>query len=375
MIKKQNVLHALHVWDKRMTLQKTVPVRELASLIGLLNSTRLQYNRASLYLVKMNRVKCGCVAREGWEGKCVVTHMLSGELAWWQKIIADNVPASLWRLPLPEAHLFVDASPSGWGAWLHQDDGRYHAFGTWPVTVQNQTSNFREMLAVSTAIKSYLSRMILHSGIHLRIHSDNTSVVFNIQRRAAAKNLYHSLRDLFNICAKSDIIITAQHVKGVNNGVADSLSRLSRSGDYSICPGVFENICEQLQITPDVDLFATSENTQLPKYFSPLLSDNTDVRDALSIPWDGMLPLVHPPIPLIGKCLRKILAENCTAVFVLPFWKGQSWNSLLGSMIKRTFVIGKSEEVLKAGKIMNAKGDKLPPGVMVAHLLEPPYIF
>jgi hypothetical protein len=199
--------------------------------------------------------------------------------------------------------------------------------------------------------------------------------VFNIQRKAAARNLYHPLRQLFNLCDANDIAISAEHVKGEKNGVADSLSRLSRSGDYSLKPGIFGSICKNLHVDPDVDVFATSKNTQLPMYISPLHTDDAPVRDALSVPWDEMLPLVHPPIPLIGKCLRKILTENATAVLVLPHWKGQSWSTLLGKMSRLEFVIGKSEEVLKPGRIMIRKGDKLPPGYIAAHLLHPPYLF
>jgi hypothetical protein len=300
--------------------------------------------------------------------------MISGELEWWQRVISSNTPSSLCPLPQPTAHLFTDASPSGWGGWLHQDNTCYHAFGSWPESVKNQTNNFREMLAVSTAIKSFLSRMILHTGIHLRIHSDNSSTVFNIQRRAASRNLFHPLRDLFNLCDKNDLVLTAQHVKGTNNGVADSLSRLSRSGDYSLNAGLFQQMCDTLDVRPDVDLFATSNNKQLPVFISPNDGDNTPSQDALAVNWSGSIGFIHPPIPLLGKCLRKILQENAAAVIVLPNWKGQSWNTLLGRMSKKMMILGKSEEVLTKGRIMIRKGDKLPPGYLAAHLLHPPYI-
>jgi hypothetical protein len=301
--------------------------------------------------------------------------MISGELAWWQKTIQTNSPTSLSPLPQPDAHLFVDASSTGWGAWLHQGDERFHSFGFWPECIRNQTSNFHELLAVSCSIKCYLFRMILRSGTHLKIHSDNSATVFNIQRKSAARNLYHSLRDLFNLCANNEISITAVHVKGVENSVADSLSRLSRSGDYSLKAGVTQQLCAALQVTPVVDLFATRENAQFPSFVSPMLGDHTLVRDALGITWAAQLNFVHPPIPLIGRCLRKILAENASAVVVLPHWKGQSWSNVLNKMSKNMTIIGNSEEVLKPGSIMASKGDKLPPGLLAAHLLQPPYTF
>jgi hypothetical protein len=372
--KKDNVLFLLHQWEKKMSKRKLVLVRELASLIGILSATRPQHCRASLYLVKMNRLKCATVNREGWDGRCFVTHMICGELHWWQKTIATNEPSHLSPLPLPDGHMWVDASPSGWGASLKLSEGNFRAFGLWDENVSNQTSNFREMLAVSCAIRSYLSRCILQGGLHLRIHSDNTSTVFNIQRKAAARNLYHPLRQLFNLCIANDIEISAIHVKGEKNFVADSLSRLSRSGDYSLKPGVFSSICEHLHIAPDVDVLSASKKAQLPHFFSPLHTDSAPIRDGMSVSWKEFVPFLHPPISLIGRCLRKILTENTAAVLVLPHWKGQSWSTLLDKMSKHEFIIGKSQNVLQAGKIMNRKGDKLPPGYIVAHWLSPPYV-
>jgi hypothetical protein len=160
---------------------------------------------------------------------------------------------------------------------------------------------------------------------------------------------------------------------GEINKTADSLSRLSRSGDYSLKRGVFEDVCSRLDIQPDIDLFATKRNAQLPQFVSPVSADNSGVRDALSIPWGGMTVYVHPPIPLVGKCIRKIIAENATAVLIVPHWKGQSWDTILGKVSKSSIIIGRSEEILQPGRKMREKGDKLPPGYLAAHVLSPPY--
>jgi ribonuclease HI len=300
--------------------------------------------------------------------------MISGELEWWKKEIGLNAPASLRPLPLPDVHLWVDASPVGWGAWLQMSHGRYYAFAVWNDTVKEQTSNYKEMLAVVCALRSFYKRMIFVGGTHLKIHSDNSSVVYNIQRKVAGRNLYHPLRALLNLCAQHDTIVSAQHVRGVSNAAADALSRLSRSGDYSLRSGIFDDICKNLNVFPDIDLFATKSNAQLPLFASPIIGDNAPITDALSVNWGDRMLFLHPPIPLIGRCLRKIASENSECVLVLPHWKGQSWNILLNKMSKSMCVIGKSEDVLQPGSLMTKKGDKLPPGCLAAHLLVPPYL-
>jgi hypothetical protein len=127
-----------------------------------------------------------------------------------------------------------------------------------------------------------------------------------------------------------------------------------------------------MEVAPQVDLFATAANAKLPLFFSPMGEQGMQSRNALEIQWKG-LPYIHPPIPLIGRCLRKILLENASALVVAPHWSGQSWSVLLNKMAKRQMVIGKSEEILLPGNQMTQKGDKLPPGFLAAYLLRPPY--
>jgi hypothetical protein len=52
-------------WIGWATAAKTVRAREIASLIGTLSATRPQHECASLYLAKLNRLKCVAVAAEG----------------------------------------------------------------------------------------------------------------------------------------------------------------------------------------------------------------------------------------------------------------------------------------------------------------------
>jgi hypothetical protein len=46
----------------------SVPVRSLAKLISVLTAAWKQCPRASLYMMKMNKLKVRCVKRRGWNG-------------------------------------------------------------------------------------------------------------------------------------------------------------------------------------------------------------------------------------------------------------------------------------------------------------------
>jgi hypothetical protein len=77
-------------------------------------------------------------------------------------------------------------------------------------------------------------------------------------------------------------------------------------------------------------------------------------------PSDRVL-LIHPPIPLILKALRKFEKEGSTAVVVVPDRKGQIWTPLLKRMSVQKLILGDAEFVLEKGPDMK-KELSLPPG-------------
>jgi hypothetical protein len=99
----------------------TVRVREIAGLIGKLSATRAQHECASLYLAKLNRLKCQAVGADGWEVRTGLTHTLLPELHWWLRTLRSNMPNDM-RPFHPPADIWTDASESGWGGWLQLHD-------------------------------------------------------------------------------------------------------------------------------------------------------------------------------------------------------------------------------------------------------------
>jgi hypothetical protein len=109
----------------------------------------------------------------------------------------------------------------------------------------------------------------------------------------------------------NDLQVKADYIPGVENGTADSLSRLETVGDYSIQPRKFWNGLRYLQITPNVDLFANKNNHLLSVYGS-LKKDPKNPNslwNALDVHCTNICPFLHPPIPLISKVLEKFKAE------------------------------------------------------------------
>lgn len=69
----------------------------------------------------------------------------------------------------PDLEMFTDASLQGWGAQL----GSNSVSGLWPEELRLKHINWLELEAVCLALKHFLS---LVSGLHVRVHTDNTTV-------------------------------------------------------------------------------------------------------------------------------------------------------------------------------------------------------
>jgi hypothetical protein len=97
---------------------RIVPVRSLAKLIGVLNVARIQFPRASLFMMKLNKLKTRAVKRHVWDGFARMNPSVLCKLQTWTQWIKSNHPNSLKKPPLPQAIITTDAAPTGWGATL-----------------------------------------------------------------------------------------------------------------------------------------------------------------------------------------------------------------------------------------------------------------
>jgi hypothetical protein len=62
------------------------------------------------------------------------------------------------------------------------------------------------------------------------------------------------------------IQIKATYIPGIENQVADSLSRLNRAEDYQLNKTIYNSLIKQLKMKPIIDLFASKINKQIKRY-------------------------------------------------------------------------------------------------------------
>jgi hypothetical protein len=144
------------------------------------------------------------------------------------------------------------------------------------------------------------------------------------------------------------------------------------SGDYQLKEEIFQRIQRMWWCYSKVDLFASKRNRLIRTYASVIPQwDPENLGNALRLNWANIKGpiLLHPPIPLLLRVLKKFKEEGKIAILIAPAWKGQVWSDLLERMTISTIPLGKSENALIPGKMMKKRELHLPPGNLNAYLL------
>jgi hypothetical protein len=231
----------------------------------------------------------------------------------------------------------------------------------------------RELMAVVHVIINGVQRGWIMEGTDVLVRTDNTNVVYNLNRKRSGWRMRKALKEFLIRLKEKRIRVECLHIPDEENGVADSLSRLARSGDYGLKRGVLAEAERQLGVTADVDLFACAVNTQKERYWTLEKDRKAEGRNALAADynWTEGVMLIHPPIALLMRCLMKIRQDCATAILIAPNWRGAIWMEMLRKMtMKQPVILGICMEVLEMGPSMKDTGALLPPGELAAYLVQ-----
>jgi hypothetical protein len=235
-MKRNSVLRQqVKKWTQWTVRRKRVPVKQVAKLIGQLSQTRVQHSRASLYLARLNRMKTQAVNQIGWNGMLTLTPWVMTELVWWTEQLRINKPSAI-RSNGQTVTLYTDTSPQGWGGWLEKADDiqtkQWVVHSKWK-DIQQHSSNYHEAMAVYLSLKHFIQLKQVLRGQSILLRTDNTSVMFNVNKKRGALTLLHPLKLLMELMETKVMEMKAIHIQGITNVTGGSLSRLARSGDYA----------------------------------------------------------------------------------------------------------------------------------------------
>jgi ribonuclease HI len=216
----------------------------------------------------------------------------------------------------------TDASLEGWGAHCTH----LHAQGRWSNLERSLHINILELKAVLHAVKAF-AKFLINKPV--QIATDNTTVVAYINKQGGTHSweLCALLWRILTWCHQRNIVLSARHIPGCLNVVADQLSRKGQAlhTEWSLHPQIFQDIC-QIHGAPMIDLFATRFNNKLPLFVSPVPDPKALAVDAMSMDWARRNCYAFPPTACIPQVLRKLLeAPGCRLMLVAPYWPTKTW--------------------------------------------------
>lgn len=325
-------------------LKHTSPtIREVSQVLGYIISTFPGVMLGPLYFRYLEGIKSQALKEN--KGKFDAPMTLNGEakdeLTWW----INSAPTSynVGSHGLPDITMSTDASSSGWGCSL----GQIKTGGNWTQDEAQNHINYLELFAVFLALKTFADPL---TGKHVKVMIDNVTALSDINHMGTSKsNIRNALtKSIWLWCCERNIWLTAVHIPGVDNVVADQQSRITNtSTEWSLNQQIFHDAISRLGFTPDIDLFASRINYQIKPYVSFHPDPGAIAVNAFHMSWKQFQAYIFPPFCLIPRILQKIQEEQCTAVLVAPRWPTQTWwPKLMSQLIAQPMLLPKTKTTL-----------------------------
>ena len=323
----QDRLHRLSVLLSRLETQEFASARDLASLLGQMESLSTLLPLGRVWKRPFQRAFRDHFhqASQVWDSQVPLAGWFIETTRKWRdpSFLSQRVPI---LSPREDMTLYTDASGlKGWGG--HLDLLPLSAEGLWSPEdhLRLHNINLKEMEGVRLCLLHFQEAL---SGKVVRLFTDNSSVSTYVNRQGGiiSDSLSIAAENLLLWCQARGIVLFARHLSGKLNILADMLSRPDAvlQTEWTLCHHVLPKIWTRF-FRPHLDLFATRFSHRLPVYVSPVPDGAAWAVDALTLDWSSLQAYAFPPLALLPKVVQKARRDEACLILVAPMWPAQPW--------------------------------------------------
>ena len=213
--------------------RKTCTKRQLQSLVGKLNFICSVCRPGRTFLRRM--ISLLCTVRHATH-HIRLTAAFRRDVAWWRAFLPSWNGCSFFYNDIwsdsRSLELYTDASKNGFGAYF-AGEWISASFASHRVPASRSIA-FKELYAIAAAVTAWAPDL---ASKNILFHCDNMAVV-EILGSGTSKcaNIMTLVRYLFYVCAANNILLRTVHISGVDNGLADCLSRFQVDKFHSLAP-------------------------------------------------------------------------------------------------------------------------------------------
>ena len=306
---------------KDIISDKCYKVKTVAQVIGTLISSlpavshgQLFYRQIEIEKILALKKNCG-----NFNAYMTLSQSAKEQMSWW--ITECHIDRNPIIRPAPDIILQTDSSLKGWGA---KRVGGGSTGGRWNYMESLEHINYLELKAAYFGIMALCKTV---TNKHILIQMDNTTAVAYVRNMGGTHSLLCNklARELWKWCKTRNIWLSATHISGVSNVVADKESRsFDDRTEWKLDPLVFQELVDRWG-KPDIDLFASRLNFQIKPYVSWRADPEALAVDAFTLSWTNKFLYCFPPFSLIGKVIQKLEQDGAQAILITPVWTTQTW--------------------------------------------------
>ena len=248
------------------------------------------------------------------------------------------------------------------------------AQGHWSTQQFKLHINVLELKAVLLALKTFVPQLSLHQRI-IQVASDNTTVYAYINKLGCTRSwdMFAMTWHLFAFCHKNKVVLTARHVPGVMNLVADPTHQVSTDPSYRVV-----SQSQDLQVvvssrlpTSDRSFCNKIQSQASPVCFTSARSQGSGSR----CPGDELIPtssLLLPSYSSLSTCGQKVnqLSELQDASCGSSLGNQRVASISIGTVNKKTSRSSSKRKSLKAtsSRGISSKSKESKPSCLLAEV-------